>query len=74
MTTGRQRLVRPEDDRMIAGVCSGVALAFGIDRTLVRVLTAVLAAVFFPVVPLVYLVLAVVVPSGARIRSEAGDV
>jgi hypothetical protein len=32
----------------------------------VRVLTAVLGVVFFPVVPLAYLVLAVVVPTGVR--------
>ena len=64
------RLVRPEDDRMVAGVCSGLALAFGLDRTLVRVLTAVLAVVFFPLVPVVYLVLAVVVPTGVRVGQD----
>lgn len=64
---GPQRLVRPADDRMIAGVCSGLALASGLDPTLVRVLTAVLAVLFFPVVPLAYLVLAVVVPTGVRL-------
>ncbi|MBZ5740161.1 PspC domain-containing protein [Nocardioides mangrovi] len=41
----RKRLTRPFDDRMIAGVCSGIADYLGIDPTLVRV-AAVVGAVF----------------------------
>ncbi|GCD92175.1 PspC domain-containing protein [Nocardioides sp. LS1] len=40
-----RRLVRRSDNRMIGGVCSGVADYLGIDVTLVRVLT-VLGAIF----------------------------
>ncbi len=40
-----KKLTRNTDDKMIGGVCSGVADYFGIDVTLVRVLTVV-AAVF----------------------------
>lgn len=40
-----KRLVRRSDDKMVAGVCSGVADYLGVDVTLVRVLT-VLGAVF----------------------------
>lgn len=40
-----KRLVRRSDDKMIAGVCSGLAAYLGVDVTLVRVLT-VLGAVF----------------------------
>ena len=40
-----KRLVRRRDDKMLAGVCSGVADYLGVDVTLVRVLT-VLGAVF----------------------------
>ena len=39
-----KHLVRRRDDRMVAGVCSGVADYLGVDVTLVR-LAAVLAAV-----------------------------
>jgi phage shock protein PspC (stress-responsive transcriptional regulator) len=39
-----KRLVRRNDDRMLGGVCSGLADYLGMDVTLVRVLT-VLAAV-----------------------------
>jgi phage shock protein PspC (stress-responsive transcriptional regulator) len=33
-----KNLYRPRDDRMIAGVCSGIARRFGIEPTLVRIL------------------------------------
>ena len=36
-----KRLIRRRDDRMVAGVCSGVADYFGVDVTLVRLLTVV---------------------------------
>ena len=47
MTTTQtyKRLTLNPDDKMIGGVCAGVADYFGIDVTLVRVLT-VLGAVF----------------------------
>lgn len=44
ITTSKQ-LTRRSDDRMVAGVCSGVADYLGLDPTLVRLLTVV-AAVF----------------------------
>lgn len=40
-----KQLARRRDDRMIAGVCSGVAAYLGVDPTLVRLL-AVLAGLF----------------------------
>jgi phage shock protein PspC (stress-responsive transcriptional regulator) len=45
MNTTTKRLARRSNDRMIAGVCSGVADYLGLDVTLVRLL-AVVAAVF----------------------------
>ena len=41
-TTDVPRLVRRRDDKIIAGVCGGIADHFGIDVTLVRVVTVVL--------------------------------
>ncbi len=35
------RIVRPRHPRVIAGVCSGIAIHFGWDITLIRVLTVV---------------------------------
>jgi phage shock protein C len=42
--TASRRLVRRTDDRMIAGVCSGIADYTGVDVTAVR-LAAVIGAV-----------------------------
>lgn len=42
---GPRRLVRRRDDRMVAGVCSGVADYLGVDVTIVRLVT-LLGAVF----------------------------
>lgn len=38
MTNEYKRLYRSRDDRMIAGVCGGIAEYFNIDSTLVRLL------------------------------------
>jgi phage shock protein C len=43
--SGRKRLVRRTDDKVIGGVCAGLADYLGVDVTLVRVLTVV-GAVF----------------------------
>src|SRR4051794_1752773 len=42
--TSTRRLVRRRDDRLIAGVCSGIADHLGIDPILVRIGTVVLSA------------------------------
>jgi phage shock protein PspC (stress-responsive transcriptional regulator) len=43
--SARKRLVRSTDDKMVGGVCAGVAAYLDVDPTLVRALT-VLAALF----------------------------
>lgn len=40
-TTTSRRLVRRTDDRMIAGVCSGIADYLGVDPTIVRLAVVV---------------------------------
>ena len=40
-TTTSRRLVRRTDDRMVAGVCSGVADYLGVDPTIVRLAVVV---------------------------------
>lgn len=57
-------LIRRTDDKMIGGVCSGIASYVGIDPALVRVAVAVAAVFTFPVVPLVYLLMWAIVPQG----------
>ena len=58
-----QRLTRSSHDRMIAGVCGGIAEYFDIDPTLVRV-GYVLISIFSAGFPglLVYIILAFVMP------------
>jgi phage shock protein C len=38
---GPRRLVRSRDDRMIAGVCAGLAAYLNVDVTVVRIIAAV---------------------------------
>jgi len=54
--TSARRLARSRDDRMVAGVCGGLAEHLGIDPTLVRVLTVVATLVGFGSVAVAYLV------------------
>lgn len=51
-----KQLVRRSDDRMVAGVCSGVAAYLGVDVTLVRILTVIGAIISFGTVAIAYVV------------------
>ena len=57
-----KRLYRSQSDRMIAGVCGGLAEYFDIDPTIVRVV-AVLSVFVSGLGILAYIILAIVVPS-----------
>ena len=57
-----QRLDRSRSDRMIAGVCGGIAQYFGIDSTIVRLFTVLAAIVSGGAVVLIYFVMWIVVP------------
>lgn len=64
MNTGR-RLYRSTDDRKIGGVCAGLANYFGIDPTVVRIVTLLL--VLFGGMSLwVYILLWIFVPTQPR--------
>ena len=43
------RKLTRSDDRMIAGVCAGLAEYFGFDTTVVRIVYALLTLLHFPV-------------------------
>jgi phage shock protein PspC (stress-responsive transcriptional regulator) len=58
----RDRLVRPREGRIIAGVAAGIADRFGLSRTLVRVLFVVSIVLPGPQVVL-YLALWILIPS-----------
>ncbi|MBL8931859.1 MAG: PspC domain-containing protein [Kineosporiaceae bacterium] len=59
--TPASRSLRRSDNRMIAGVCSGIAEYLGVDTTLVRVLTVVFALFGGAAVP-IYLAAWVIMP------------
>jgi phage shock protein C len=62
MAPESKKLYRSRNNRMIAGVCAGLAEFFGIDVTVVRLVFAAGALLGFGSFILVYLVMFVVVP------------
>jgi phage shock protein PspC (stress-responsive transcriptional regulator) len=65
-----KRLYRSDDDRMIAGVCAGIADYFVLDSTLVR-LGYVLFSVFTLFSgALAYLILWIIVPTRKKTRNQ----
>lgn len=56
--------VRSSSDRMISGVCGGVAEYFGWDASLVRAATVIAAFFSFGTVAVVYIVAWLLMPQG----------
>lgn len=75
MTQPARKLVRSRNDRIIAGVCSGLGEYFSVDPTLVRLLF-VFAALFGGPGLVAYLIFWVVVPLESEEQSivEASSV
>ncbi len=67
------RMYRSEHDRMIAGVCGGLADHLGVDPTLVR-LAFVLLAFLHGVGILIYLAMAVIVPRESAVEMAPREV
>ncbi|MDY0296513.1 MAG: PspC domain-containing protein [Acidobacteriota bacterium] len=63
----KKRLTRSRKNRMIAGVCGGLAEYFDMDPTVVRLLYVIVSvmSVAFPGI-LVYLILWVIIPEADR--------
>lgn len=57
-----KRLYRSRDDRMISGVCGGIAEYFDLDPTVVRLAAVALLFVTSGAVIVVYIIMAIVVP------------
>ena len=57
-------LYRPRDNRVIAGVCSGIARRFGIDPAIVRILFVASLLLPGPQI-LIYLAAWVLMPNGS---------
>lgn len=65
-----QRLARSRNDRIIGGVCGGVAERYQLDPALIRVLTVVLT-IFTGVVLLIYIVLWIILPSAPLSQTDS---
>jgi phage shock protein C len=63
-TTTSRRLVRRTDDRMVAGVCSGVADYFGVDPTIVRLAVVVGTVLGFGTLLVAYVLAWLLMPEG----------
>ena len=63
-----RRLVRRTDDKMLGGVCAGVADHLGLDPTLVRLLTVLVTVLGFGSVIIAYLVAWVIVPKDVDVH------
>jgi len=68
-TRGDRRMYRDTDEKMLAGVCSGLALYLGIDVTIVRVVFAA-ASFLYGTAILVYLVLWIVMPRALSVAQK----
>lgn len=55
----RDRFFRNADDKIIAGVCSGIAIRMGIDPTIIRILFVLLIGPLF----IIYILLWIIVPA-----------
>jgi phage shock protein C len=73
MASEYKRLFRSTDDRMIAGVCAGIADYFGIDPTLVRLLFVFGALGTVSGLFWAYLIMAVIVPEGVPASRDIID-
>lgn len=62
MANEYKRLYRSADDRMIAGVCAGIADYFGIDPTLVRLIFVFGALGTVSGLFWAYVIMAIIVP------------
>jgi phage shock protein C len=56
------RLVRSSHDKMLLGVCGGLAQRFGIDSTLIRIIFVIASVLGFGSPILLYFILAFIIP------------
>jgi phage shock protein C len=72
-TDGTKVLVRSRKDRMVAGVCAGIADYFGWDVTLVRVIVTVASVLTGGTGVLAYLAAWALIPAEGEKASIAAD-
>ncbi|ADL04990.1 PspC domain-containing protein [Lacrimispora saccharolytica] len=60
MEDNQKKLYRSDSDKMLCGVCGGIAEYFNVDSTLIRLLWAVLACTGTGI--LAYFIAAIIIP------------
>ena len=65
------RLYRSEDDRILGGVCGGIAEIYDLDPSLVRILTLLL--VLSGVTPVLYLAAWLIIPPKSEVVDSEED-
>lgn len=70
-----KKLYRSRKEKMIAGVCGGLAEYFNIDVTLVRIVVAILAIASFGTFLLAYLLCVIIIPerTGEYVDPATGE-
>lgn len=70
MTDNRDRLYRSSDDKMITGLCGGIAEVYGFDPSMVRLLTLLVVIFTFPIGLIAYFAGALIVPKEEDVEDE----
>lgn len=65
----KKRLVRDPDDKILGGVCSGIAAYFNIDPIFIRVLVAI-AVLFSGAGIILYIVFWIIMPEGGTTKTK----
>jgi phage shock protein C len=68
------KLYRSDKDRMLFGVCGGLAKYFGIDSSLMRIIVVLLAIVTGGVGALIYLIMAFIVPLEGSTKTSPKEI
>jgi phage shock protein C len=66
----KNKLYKSKNDKILFGVCSGIANYFEIDPTIVRVITAVLLIVGAQFVLSLYIILALILPENPNEKKQ----
>ncbi|WP_432559759.1 PspC domain-containing protein [Granulicoccus sp. GXG6511] len=67
-----KKLERSTTDKMLGGVCGGLAEYLGVDATIVRIITAAIVLLFTGVGPIAYILAWVLIPAASG-KAIAGD-
>lgn len=65
------RLYRSETDKVLGGVCGGLAQHFDLDPSLVRIITVVL--IFSGLSPIFYLIAWLIIPTESQVKDTANE-